>query len=155
MTKHRLADEYLAGVSRLDSRHPAAHRFLTRLQHEGPEVDLWLSTAVNAHLYLGDAFLVYLKLSSPELRSASLLLSPHFNQAIVEGTSDRSDVLFPKLIQKLVMASGGFAKRWAVLQPKGALELRTQTPDAFFDALFDTLCGLRRVLASASEASSS
>ena len=53
----RITDEFRAQRARFETRFPAAYRFLVRLEEEGAAQGLVLSTAMNAHLYKGTAFL--------------------------------------------------------------------------------------------------
>jgi len=136
--QHHLTPKYLSLVGRFETLHPSAYRFLRRLERDGPTNSLCLSTATNAHLYKGMAFLAYLKLNNPDLKPPTLVLSPRFNLSIGEA-SDQSSLLFPKLVDKLIGEHKGFSERWAVARTDGARELTTKTPDAFFDALFGFL----------------
>lgn len=140
--QNKLDPKYQARLATFEHIHPSAYKFVMRLQQEGSEHGLWLSTATNAHLYKGDAFLAYLKFNSTERKPASLLLSPRFNLLIHNHASDESALLFPKLINKLIMASRGFSARWALPRNGNAIELMTNAPDSFFDTLFTTLTKL-------------
>lgn len=140
--EHKLVAEYLSRLATMEKVHPPAFRFLKRLQEQGPNDDLYLVTASNAHLYKGDAFLAYLKLNCQPNKPPSLLLSPNFNMLINADATDQSSRLFPVLINKLVMASRGFSARWAVQRTRPAVEFSPATPDSFFDALFEALTTL-------------
>lgn len=142
MTSHKLTEEYMQRMTRFASSFPSAYAFLQRLQVDGPSRGLWLSSAVNAHLYKETAFLAYLKLKNPELKPPSLVISPRFNQQIAAHTSDQSARLFPQPFDKLVAAHGGFRARWAVRLTQGATELTASTDSAFFDALYETVAAL-------------
>jgi len=148
--EHKLVAEYLSRLATLETVHPPAYRFLKRLQDEGPEQGLWLSTASNAHLYKGDAFLAYLKLNCQKGKPPSLLLSPNFNMLINQDATDQSARLFPVLLNKLIMASRGFSAHWAVQRTRPAIEFSPRTPDSFFDNLFEAL----KTLAVANQAAS-
>jgi hypothetical protein len=52
----------------------------------------------------------------------------------------RSDLLFPRPIKQMVMASSGFRLGWASA-PADVIELKASTPDAFYDVLFAALQG--------------
>jgi hypothetical protein len=142
MTSHKLTDEYVQRVARFAGSFPTAHTFLRRLETEGPAHGSWLSTAVNAHLYKGAAYLAYLKLKNPELKPPSLVISPRFNQQIAAHTSDQSTLLFPRPFDDLVAAHGGFRERWAVRHTHGATELTVSAMPAFFDAIYDAVAKL-------------
>jgi hypothetical protein len=139
MTTHKLTPEYIAGVERFAVVFPAAHEFLKRLEDEGPRVELWLSTSVNAHLYKERAFIAYVKLKNPELRPPSLVLSPYFNVQIVADTRDESGRLFPVLFESVLAAHSAMTGRWATRHRGGLTELGTNTPPAFFASLYDSL----------------
>lgn len=134
--KHKLNEDYVARVERFAVLFPAAHRFLRRVQDEGPRHGVWLSTSVNAHLYKEAGFLAYLKLKNPELKPPSLVISPKFNQQIVGHTTDQSTRLFPGVFDELVDAYGGRNAPWALRRANGATELTITTPDGIFGELF-------------------
>jgi hypothetical protein len=136
MSLHKLTDVYLKNVDRFTTSFPVAHAFLRRLEVEGPTRGMWLSSAVNVHLYKGDAFLAYLKLKNPELKPPSLVISPKFNQQIAAHTSDESRRLFPQPFDGLIGAQGGFRDKWAVRHARGETEFTVATPATFFDALY-------------------
>jgi hypothetical protein len=140
--QNKLEAKYLGRLATFETRFPGAFRFLRRIETEGKEHGLWLSTATNAHLYKGDAFLAYVKLDSPELKPPALLLSPNYNVLIHADATDHSHLLFPRVITKLVMDHKGFSARWAVQKNQAAVELSSGAPDRLFDALFETLRGL-------------
>jgi len=139
--QHHLQEAYLKRVRSFESTNPKAHRFLTRLEQEGPEHGLWLSTATNAQLYKGNAFLAHLQLSTSKLKPSSLLLSPQLNHLIMTGTVDRSNLLVPRPLERLIMASSGFRTGWAAARG-GIVELKVSTPDAFYDVLMRTIIAL-------------
>jgi hypothetical protein len=136
--KHHLQEAYLKRVRSFETLNPGAYRFLTRLEQDGPSHGLWLSTATNAHLYKDNAFLVHLQLSTSKLKPSSLLLSAQFNSMIADDTIDRSNLLVPRPLERLVMASSGFRKGWASARG-GTIELKVSTPDAFYDVLMRTI----------------
>jgi hypothetical protein len=116
-----------------------AAAFLDRLEQEGPQHGLWLSTAVNAHLYKDDAFLAYLKLKNPELEPPAFVISSNYNQQIASHTTDQSKRLFPKPFDPLIMKHGGFSAKWAVRWPRGVTEFSVSAPASFFDDLYRTM----------------
>jgi hypothetical protein len=103
---------------------------------------MWLSTAVNAHLYKEVGFLAYLKLKNPALKPPSLVISPKFNQQIAAHTTDRSALLFPHPFDDLIAAHCGFRDRWAVRLTQGATELTASTKESFFAAVYDSIVAL-------------
>lgn len=122
MNGNKLTPEYLKRVAQFERSFPSAYAFLKRIEHRAERKDLWLSTAVNAHLYKTDAFLAYLKLKNPELAPPSLLASPRFNQQIAAHTVDRSSVLFPVAFDQLVARYEGIclkhlSTRWKYQTP--------------------------------------
>lgn len=143
MTMHRLTPEYTARVEGFAVTFPFAHEFLKRLEVDGPPAGLWLSTAVNAHLYKGDAFIAYLKIKNPELRPPSLVLSRHFHLWIVAGTRDESQRLFSRVLNDVVTAHSAKTGTWWAKGDAGeSIELGTETPRAFFTSLYDRLTDL-------------
>jgi hypothetical protein len=141
-TSHRLTDEFIARMRAFATAFPVAHAFLKRIEQEGPAHGLWLSTAVNAHLYKRDAFLAYLKLKNIEHRPPSLVISPKFNQQIVAQTTDQSARLFPQPFDDVVREHGGLAAKWAVRHANRSTEFTAATPAAFFDVLYTAVIAL-------------
>lgn len=142
LVKHHLTQEYLERVGRFAAVYPSAHAFLRRVEHDGPAQALWLSTAVNAHLYKDAGFLAYVKLKNPDLKPPSLVISPKFNQQIASDTSDESRRLFPNPFGEVLAKYGGVRAGWAVPHAGGATELTVLTPTAFFEDLFERLVSL-------------
>ncbi len=132
--EQRLSDEYLARVAALETTFPAGHAFLTRLHSRAPGNDLWLSTAVNAHLYKGDGFLAYIKLPG-----RSIVLSPNFNVRIVVGTQDEAQRLFGGLLNGIIDEHHGVSAGWALRRRDGSVEFTSRTPAAFLDVLAGAL----------------
>ncbi|MEQ9319516.1 MAG: hypothetical protein RIF41_10180 [Polyangiaceae bacterium] len=136
---NKITPEFADNRDRFETAFPAAHEFLLRLEAEGPSHDLWLSTATNAHLYKRDGFLAYVKLRNPESAPPTLVLSPNFNNRIVDGTTDQSSALFPERIDALVDEASGVREGWAIRRSGGAVELTAATPPQFFENLIEAL----------------
>jgi hypothetical protein len=137
--KHHFREPYIKRLQSFEQPNPAAHRFLKRIEVEGPELGLWLSTATGAHLYKGNAFLAYIQLSSSKSTPFSLMFSKH-DMIWVEAT-DWSHLLLPHPLERLVMSSSGFRKGWAAAR-NGTVELKANAPDAFYDTLLRTIIAL-------------
>jgi hypothetical protein len=150
--EHHLESNYLARLARFEPLNPPGFRFLKRLQDEGQEHGLWLSTASNAHLYKNDAYLAYLCLEGPKLKNSALSLSPRFNLQYARSAVDRSGLLFPSTVKKLVMELKGFSQKWAVSKAGIEIELAASTPDAFYAKLFTTLVQLDTAMLAAPSA---
>jgi hypothetical protein len=142
MTTHKLMAEYLARLERFAVTFPFAHEFLKRLEVEGPRAGLWLSTAVNAHLYKEQAFIAYMKLENPVLRPPSLVLSPRFHLHIAAATTDESSRLFPVVFDAALAEHSTRTPKWATRHEGGVTELGTDTPQGFFASLYERLVGL-------------
>jgi hypothetical protein len=140
--EHHLQEAYLKRVRAFEKPNPKAHRFLTRLEQEGPAHGLWMCAATNVQLYKENAFVAHVQLSTLKLKPFSLLLSAQTNQGIVVDTVDRSYLLVPRPLERLVMASSGFSAGWASAR-NGVVELKVNAPDAFYDVLMQTLFTLR------------
>jgi len=138
MNQHRLTDDFRRNRDRFTVAYPAGRDFLVRLEEEGPLHGLWLSTAVNAHLYKDNGFLAYLRLKNPELRPPSLLLSPNFNQQIARHTTDQAMLVFPA-IAELLQQHRATQAGWVERRARGAFELLATTPARFYQDLFDEL----------------
>ena len=139
MTTHKLTTEYIARLDRFAVTFPFAHEFLKRLEIDGPRGGLWLSTAVNAHLYKAQAFIVYLKLKNPDLRPPSLVLSPHFHLRIAATATDESLRLFPGVFNAVLAKHSSSLGTWATRHAGGLTELGTDTPQGFFASLYERL----------------
>lgn len=138
MNRHHLTRKYLERMAEFAVSFPTAHAFLARIEADGPRYGMWLSTAVNAHLYLEDAFLAYLKFESP----AALVVSPRFNGRIAMHTTDESNRLFPSPFDNLIKDHEGFSAKWATREADNRTILKPSTPAAFFEALFEAVAAL-------------
>jgi hypothetical protein len=139
--EHYLQEEYLKRLGKLEGVIPAAYRFMKRLELDGPAHGLWLSTVSNAHLYKDDGFLAYFQLRSSGARPPALVLSPDFNQMIAEDAFNRSSLLFPRPIERLIMGHKGFSAKWALVSG-ATVELFANTPESFYTALYDAILKL-------------
>ena len=142
MTAHKLMTEYTARLDRFAVTFPFAHEFLKRLELEGPRAGLWLSTAVNAHLYKEHAFIAYMKLKNPDLSPPSLVLSPRFHLHLAARTTDESSRLFPAVFDAALAEHSTRTPAWATRHAGGVTELGTDTPRGFFASLYERLVGL-------------
>jgi len=135
----RIAEEYRSRREGLRGSFPAAYDFLLSIE-EGHQPGLWLSTASNAHLYAGERFIAYIRLGADA--DAPLVLSPAFNNAIVDGTIDRSGLLFPDVVSGLVENLQGYTSGWAVRGQEGSVHLSPAAPAEFFSLLLETLTAI-------------
>jgi hypothetical protein len=119
---------------------PSAYRFLMALQSYSDD-GLWLSTAVNAHLYKGNAFLAYICLPGPQ----ALTLSPHFNLGLREGTGDCSGRLFPKGIREVLERHQAEGVGWWRTLSRDRFELSSGTPEIVFEELLAKIRSLPSV----------
>ena len=142
MVSHTLSPAYRARVERFAVTFPTAHEFLKRIEAQGPPHHLWLSTAVNAHLYKGASFIAYLKVADRESRPPSLVCSPHFHLRIAAETRDGSGRLFPGVFNDVLAASGAHRGAWARRHADGVTELAASTPRELFTRLWEALCQL-------------
>lgn len=140
--RSKISEEYRRRVNRLELGFPAAYGFVQRLEREGHSHGLWISSASNAHLYKGNAYLAYLLLEPSETSPPSLELRAEFNPQIHAGTEDRSSLVFPGLIDDVVRQSDGLHDRWIRKLAGGARELSRHAPKEFFDLLFRRFCSL-------------
>lgn len=142
MVKHKITEEYAKNVARLECTFPQAHQFLVRLEREGAGHGLRLSTAVNAHLYKYDGFLAYLRPKCPEALPPSLVISPRFHLRIDADATDRSGLLFPVLVNRVLNTTRAPHDHWAKRRPEGAIELTSSAPEEFFTTLYEALVAL-------------
>lgn len=139
MVQNKLEPKYEARRDQLSQQHPPAHRFLVRLETEGPAHGLWLSTSTHAHVYKHDSFLMRIELRGRAARPENLVLSPKPHLRIKEDAVERSELLFPKVLVALIMKQQGYTAGWAPRGTTPNIELTPKTPDSLFDALFTTL----------------
>jgi hypothetical protein len=142
MPAHKITVEYATRLDRFAVTFPAAHEFLKRLEVDGPSAGLWLSTAVNAHLYKQNSFIAYMKLKNPDGRPPSLVLSPRFHLRIVATATDESQRLFPGVFDSVLGEHSARTAQWATRHAGGATELGTGTPRELFASLYDRLLTL-------------
>ena len=119
---------------------PSAHEFLVQLETQSAPV-VWLHTASNAGVYWQDGFLAYVKFIDIGEVNTGVSVTPNASN-IAEGTEDRSFLLFPDAIDRLIRQHEGFRHRWAVRVPDGGFEFRHPAPSPFFRdlvALFERM----------------
>lgn len=139
--KSHITPRYAERRERYRDRFPPAHAFLRALeQHPGD--GLWLSTSTNAHLYKGPSFLAYIVLSDASYAPPTLTLSPHFNNRIAEGATDAAGMLFPDAVQQVLHRHSSAPVTWWTSLTESRIELRCETPSAFFDDLLAVIRGL-------------
>lgn len=136
---HSLTDKYLKRLSTFEQPNPAAYQFLRRLEREGPDQGLWLDAVGGIHLYKGHAFLAHIQLSNAKTKPFSLVFGKH--DLIWAEAHDASHLLLPHPLVRLVMESSGFRRGWAAARA-GNVELKLNTPEAFYGVLFSALGAL-------------
>lgn len=133
-----LAPEYCARRDSLLTTFPAAHRFLSDLEALCSRgLGFHLGTTKNLHLYLGPRFLCYIKIEKP----AALLLSPEPNVSIKVGTRPDPGCLFPRPVDRLVVAHKGFSAKWAT-RTEDKFKVLPGAPEAFFHGLLHLIEGI-------------
>lgn len=127
-----IKDGFLNNLAKLKTYFPAAYDFLTYpISNNTP---IWLGSSVNVHLYHSKYFIAYIKIDN----SSELIFSPHYNNIIVNGTTDGSGKLFPSAIQGLIQVHGGFKDGWA--RPAGdTYVIKRAAPAKFFNSLIKYL----------------
>jgi len=131
--RRQLGADFISRRNYLKGTFPAAYDFLCYPKSTS-RTNIWMGTAVNAHLYSDNKFLAYII-----LKSESLIFSPRYNHRIAQGTSDQSKLLFPKLFNEIVQSLSGFDKVWAKRFPNGTFEIYEKAPNAFFDELIRSI----------------
>jgi len=129
---HQLGEAYQKRLQSFERPNPAAHSFLQRLEQEGPAHGLWLASATGLHLYKSYAFLAHIQLSNSKSKPFSLVFSKH--DMIWVEAHDRSNLLLPHPLVRLVMESSGFRKGWAAARAD-SVELKANAPQSFYDIL--------------------
>jgi hypothetical protein len=128
-----LGPEFTVRRNHLKESFPAGYEFLCYPKSTS-RVGIWMGTVVNAHLYLDNKFLAYIKLM-PD----SLIFNPKFNGQIAHGTTDCSDLLFPELMNRLIQSHDGYNERWAKQLPNGLIQFTSITLSAFFKDLIKSI----------------
>lgn len=129
---NKIQRKFRMNREKLRNRFPAAYDFLCfpeRFSNSG----LWLSTATNAHLYYKNGFLMYIV-----IRNNSIILSPNFNGRIHSETSNKSNRIFPKIINEIIKPLNGFDNGW-VTRNIDDIILKSSTPADFFNLLLKTI----------------
>jgi hypothetical protein len=140
VVNHSLGEAYLTRLRTFEKPNPGAYQFLRRLEQEGPAQGLWLSCATGVHLYKNHAFLAHILLSNSKSKPFWLVFGKH--DLIWTEAYDASHLLLPHPLVRLVMQSSGFRAGWAAARA-GIVELKPNTPAAFYDVLFGTLGALQ------------
>ena len=130
---NRITPEFHDNRERYRQFFPAGYEFL-RYPESHPDGGLRLGTSVNAHLYRGNSFLMYIRLN---LSERTLTLSPHKHNKIDEGASDDSGLLFPDVLYELIDSCGGFGAGWAHAAIDDSFEIRPNAPSQFFTQLIE------------------
>ncbi len=124
---NRLASKYSDRKENLIKTFPASGVLLNYpkyVQNKG----LWFGTAVNAHLYRGNSYLSYIVLEHD-----SLVFKKQFNNRIANSTKDRSNLLFPILLRKIIEYHNGFQLKWAKEIDQSTFEIYSSAPQSFFN----------------------
>ena len=129
---HQLGEAYQKRLQSFEQPNPAAHSFLQRLEQEGPVHGLWMASATGLHLYKNYAFLAHIQLSNSKSKPFSLVFSKH--DLIWVEAHDKSHLLLPHPLVRLVMESSGFRKGWAAASAV-SVELKANAPRSFYDIL--------------------
>lgn len=109
---------------------PSAHEFLVQLETQSAPV-VWLHTSSNAAVYWQDGFMAYVKFIDIGEVNTGICLTPSAAN-LTEGTEDRSFLLFPDAVERLIRQHEGFRHRWALKMSEGGFEFRHPAPSPFF-----------------------
>jgi hypothetical protein len=118
-----------------------AFNFLMALEEDRGCDELWLSTAVNAHLYKGNTFLAYICLPTPRV----MTLSPHYNRTIYDFAVDCSDRLFPNIVREVLERHQADGARWWSSLSNDQFKLENGTPEIVFAELLEKIRSLPSV----------
>jgi hypothetical protein len=124
-----LQDKYIEKRDNLLLKFRLGYDFLKYLENN--DRDIWISTAVNAHLYLRNNYLAYIVLNDD-----SLSLRAKFNNQICSGTTDKSQNMFSNHFIDLILSQDGFNKGWVIKQDEFYI-LTKSTPNNFLLSLID------------------
>lgn len=113
----------------------AGYNFLCRVERN--DNNIWLGTAVNAHLYLRNNYLSYIVLEGDKL-----IFIAQFNNKIYSGTVDKSRLFFSENLKNLILNLNGFKNSWAI-QRGGRLIFTNSTPKNFFNNMYDYIYALK------------
>lgn len=109
---------------------PAAHQFLVQLETQSAPV-VWLHSSSNVGVYWQDGFMLYVKFIDIGEVNTGVCVTPNAS-SLAEDTENRSFLLFPDAIERLLRQHEGFRHRWAVRTGDGGFELRHPAPSPFF-----------------------
>lgn len=109
---------------------PSAYEFLVQLENQSAPV-VWMHTASNGGVYWQDGFLLYIRFVDIGEVNTGIRVEPTAS-SLAEGTEDRTFLLFPDAIDRLIRQHEGFRYRWAVPLADGGFEFRHPAPSTFF-----------------------
>jgi hypothetical protein len=124
----KINENYRARRNNLFNTFKSGYDFLRNAENNNMEI--WLGTAKNAHLYLRNNYLAYIMINED-----SLSFRPRYNNKIYSDTVDNSDVMF-EAFEQLIRSYDGFNKRWAI-RDREIYIFNRNTPKNFFDALLE------------------
>ncbi len=130
MFDNRVAKSFTTRRNLLRGAFPAAHEFLCDLEERSPPV-IWLDAQRDALVYWQDSCLCGVTFVGVGEANTGIRLSPASGR-LVDGTVDRSELLFSGPLDALVERHGGLRNRWATRREQGEVELRHPAPAAFF-----------------------
>ncbi len=130
MFENRVAKSFTTRRNLLRGAFPAAHEFLCDLEERSPPV-IWLDAQRDALVYWQDSCLCGITFVGVGEANTGIRFSPASGR-LVEGTVDRSQLLFSGPLDALVERHGGLRNRWATRREHGEVELRHPAPAAFF-----------------------
>ena len=128
-----ISPEYAERRDSLIKSFPAAHRFLTALEHlHTSDPRHHLGTAQNVHVYVGDRFLCYIRIERQPPKGVVLVVrsEPHQGR-IKDGTQSIDAPAFVNRVAMLIAGHHGY-QGWG---DRTGIEytLDARTPEVFFD----------------------
>lgn len=137
MFEDRIAKSFQTRRGLLRGAFPAAFDFLVELEERKPPV-IWLNAGKTAQIYWQDAFICCVTFVGVGEANTGIRLTADGGK-LVDGTEDRSALLFDANLGDLIERHGGVRNRWATMRERGEVELRHPAPGAFFRDLMGLL----------------
>ena len=146
--KNSIKKGYRNNLRALQQSNPDVYQFLKKLESLEKDVPtVWLSTVINAHLYVDRQFIAYIKFPS---ESEGITFSSRPNSQIRQGTTDASGSFFQQLLIPLIEQYDD-SHRWASQLKTNSRHLEinflTTVPKKFWDQLHTRILDIHEFFA--------
>lgn len=130
MYENKITKTFRDRRSLLRGSFPSAWEFLDQLENKSAPA-VWMHTGNNCAVYWEDGFMLYVRFVDIGEVNTGIRLSPDASQS-EPHTVDRSHLLLPDALERLIRQHDGFRHLWAKHLPDGSFDLRHPAPSTFF-----------------------